>query len=71
MIGKEADTVVFVWRNQDDTACLKVAKCRLTGTKNKIVFIEKKGPFMYEYEKPVVYQMHSEKLKSRSRQGED
>ncbi len=47
MIGKEADTVVFIWRlDGGDNAVLKVAKCRATGAKNKKVNVTKIGPYL-------------------------
>ncbi len=70
MIGKEADTVIFIWRiDGGDDAVLKVAKCRATGVKNKKVNVTKIGPYLRERTaEPEVRQMHSEKLKVR-RQG--
>lgn len=72
MVGKEANKIWFVWRNVDDTSCVKVAKDRETGTKNKTLFLEKKGPFMYEYNKPLAHVgFHADRLKSKGRQSED
>lgn len=72
MIGKEADTVIFIWRlDGGDDAVLKIAKCRATGAKNKKVNVTKIGPFLREKAfEPAVRQMHAEKLKAR-RQGRD
>jgi len=68
MIGKEADTVVFIWRlDGGDDAVLKIAKCRATGAKNKKVNVSKIGPFLREKTfEPAVRQIHAEKLKERS-----
>ncbi len=67
MIGKEADTVIFIWRlDGGDDAVLKVAKCRATGAKNKKVYVTKIGPFLRERAtEPEPRQMHQEKLKSK------
>jgi len=66
MIGKEADTVIFIWRLDDNDAMLKVAKCRATGTKNKKVSVSKIGSYLREKAKePEARQMHAEKLEAR------
>ena len=72
MIGKEADTVIFIWRlDGGDDAVLKIAKCRATGTKNKKVNVTKLGPYLVEREQDNYGRpMHAEKLKAR-RQGND
>lgn len=68
MIGKEADTVLFIWRLDDsDDAVLKVAKCRATGAKNKRVNVTKIGPFLKERAMPEYHQIHGDKLENRRR----
>lgn len=70
MIGKEANTVLFIWRHDGyDTATVKVAKCRGTGVRNKKVNLEKKGPHFVEHIKTEVRQFHSERLKERTSRG--
>lgn len=50
MIGKEADTVLFVWRlDEDDRAIVKLAVTRGSGMKNKKVQLIKRGPFLKEF----------------------
>ena len=51
MIGKEADTVLFVWRVEipDDGAMVKIAVTRGSGVKNRSVKLIKQGPFLKEY----------------------
>jgi replicative DNA helicase len=68
MIGKEADTVIFIWRlDGGDDAVLKIAKCRATGSKNIKINVTKIGPFLGEKAfEPEVRQIHAERLKSRS-----
>ncbi len=67
MIGKEADTVIFIWRlDGGDDAILKVAKCRATGVKNRKVNVTKIGPYLreqLEHEPP--QSMHADRLTAR------
>jgi replicative DNA helicase len=51
LIGKEADTVLFVWRlpETDSQAMIKIAKARGSGKKNRKVHVNKEGPFLKEY----------------------
>ena len=72
MIGKEADTVVFIWRLEGNDAVLKVSKCRATGTKNKKVYVSKIDFYLREKTiEPGTRSMHSEKLKARKQGREE
>ena len=49
MIGKEADTVLFIWRLEDDNrSMVKLAVTRGSGHKNRKVKLIKEGPFLKE-----------------------
>lgn len=50
MIGKEADTVLFIWRlDTENHAMLKGTKARGSGKKNFKVHLIKQGPFLKEF----------------------